>query len=50
MRQDITWENPPNTEDEKPNNSLIIIDRMVENGLQHNSIFLYKGEQPRNRE
>ena len=35
MRQYITWEKPPNAEDEKPNNSLSIIDRLVENGLQH---------------
>lgn len=33
--QDVPWENPPNTEDEKPNNSLSIIDRLGENGLQH---------------
>ena len=39
MRQDIPSENPPNTEDEKPNNSLSMIDRFVENGSQHISIF-----------
>ena len=33
-RQDIPWENPPNTEDEKPNNYLSMIDRFIENGLQ----------------
>ena len=38
-RQDIPWENPPNMEDEKPNNSLSMIDRFVENGLQHIIIF-----------
>ena len=42
MRQDIPWENPPNIEDEKPNNSLSIINRFVENGLQHIRIFLDK--------
>ena len=26
---------PPNTEDEKPNNSLSMTDRFAENGLQH---------------
>ena len=38
-RQDIPWENPPNMEDEKPINSLSMIDKFVENGLQHISIF-----------
>ena len=44
MRQDVPCENPPNTKDEKPINSLSIIDRLVENGLQHISIFLDKRE------
>ena len=35
MRQDVPLENPPNTEDEKPNNFLTVIDRFAENGLQH---------------
>ena len=39
MSEDIPWKNPQNTEDEKLNNSLSIIDRFVENGLQHNHIF-----------
>ena len=34
-RQDIPWENTPNTDDEKPNNSSSMIDRFAENGLQH---------------
>ena len=34
-RQDILWENPLNMEDEKTSNSLTMIDRFVENGLQH---------------
>ena len=34
-REDIPRENPPNTKDEKPTNSLSIIDRFAENGLQH---------------
>ena len=44
MRQDIPWENLPNTKNEKPDNSLRIIDRVAKNGLQHNSIFLDKRE------
>ena len=39
MRQDIPWENPPNTKVEKPNNSLSVIYRFAENGLQHISRF-----------
>ena len=34
-RQDILWENPLNMEDEKTSNSLTMIDRFVEDGLQH---------------
>ena len=44
MRQDIHWETPLNQEDEKPNNSLSIIDIFAKNGLQHNSIFPDKRE------
>ena len=33
-----TWENHSNTEDEKPNNSLSMIDKFVENDLQDISI------------
>ena len=46
MRQDIPWENPPNTEDEKTNNSLSIIDIFAKNGLQHNNILPDKREHP----
>ena len=38
MRQDVPSKNPPNTEDEKPNNSLSIIDRLAENGLPYTSV------------
>ena len=31
----MRWENSPNTEDEKPSNSLSMIDRFEKNGLQH---------------
>ena len=44
MRQDMPQENPPNTEDGKPSNSLSIIDRFVENCLQHNNRFPDKRE------
>ena len=37
-----TLGNHPNTEDEKPNNSLSMIDIFVENGLQHISILTNK--------
>ena len=38
-RQDIPWEKTQNTEDEKTNNYLSIIDRFVGNDLQHISRF-----------
>ena len=45
MWQDVPWENPPNIEDEKPNNSLNIIDtRLTENFLQHISRLIDKRE------
>ena len=44
MRHYVPWENPPNTEGEKTNNSLSIIDRLAENGLQHISRLLNKIE------
>ena len=44
MRQYVPWENPPNTEGEKTNNSLSIIDRLAENGLQHISRYPDKRE------
>ena len=50
MRQDIPWENPPNTKDEKPNNSLSMVDRLVENGLQHISRLHDKRQQLNNIE
>ena len=49
-RQDIPWENPPNMEDEKLKNSLSMIDRFVENGLQHIIIFLDKRYHHNSRE
>ena len=49
-RQDLPWENNPNTEDEKPNNSLSMIDRFAENDLQHISIFPDKRCHHNNRE
>ena len=30
MRQEVPWENPPNTEDEKPNNPFSMIDNCRE--------------------
>ena len=50
MRQNVPSENPPNTEDEKPNNSLSIIDRLAKNGLQHISRFPNKRYHLNNRE
>ena len=41
-RQDIPWENPPITENEKPGNTLSMIDRFAENGLQDTSRLLDK--------
>ena len=38
-RQDIPWENHPNMEDEKTNNSSSMRDRFVDNGLQHKVYF-----------
>ena len=34
-RQDIAWENHPNTKDENPNHSLSMIDGFANNDLQH---------------
>ena len=44
MRQYVPQENSPNTEDGKLNNSLSIIDRLAENGLQHISRYPDKRE------
>ena len=49
-RQDIPWENPPNTEDEKPNNYFSIINRFAEDGLQHISRLSNKRYHLSNRE
>ena len=50
MRQYVPWEKLPNTVDEKPNNSLSIIDRLAENGLQHISRLLDESYHLRSRE
>ena len=46
----MPWENTPNMENEKPNNSLSMIDRFAENGSQHISGLLDNRYHHNNRE